>query len=220
MTTSTAGHGPIFGTPAPLPRGPHGLPRETVVASQRARLLAAVAAVVGETGYPAATVAAIARQAGVSPNVFYEHFEDKEACYLAAYDVFARALLERVTGEITPDTSLRDFVADALGAYLGTLEAEPLVARGFLLEMDGAGPRARERRHEAYAAFAALIAHRHAELIEGDPSQQPLPALGYLGMVHGVRELACDALEGRIDRKPTELLSDMLEWIIPTLDRA
>ena len=47
-----------------------------------------------------------------------------------------------------------------------------------------------------------------------------LSALGYLGMVHGVRELACDALEGRIDRRPSELLPDMLEWILPTLEQA
>ena len=43
--------------PRPLPRGPHRLAREIIEASQRGRLLDAIAEVVAEKGYAAATVA-------------------------------------------------------------------------------------------------------------------------------------------------------------------
>ena len=54
--------------------------------SQRERLLEATLRVVAAKGYAAATVADLTREAGVSRTTFYELFEDKEACFLAAYD--------------------------------------------------------------------------------------------------------------------------------------
>lgn len=205
---------PIFAPPVPLPRGPHGLTRDEVAAAQRERLLEAVTRVVGERGYSAATITEITRAAGVSPNVFYEHFEGKQDCYLAAYEVFAQTLLERIAGELEPGTPWREFLTTALAAYLESLVAEPVAARAFVLEMDGAGPRARERRHAAYSAFAAVIKQRHEELRRLNPELRPLPDLAYMGIVHAVRELACDVLEGREERSLTEISGDILEWLV------
>ena len=86
-------------TPNPatrLPSGRHGLTREAVVASQRSRLIDAMAQVVAERGYPATTVADVVERAGVSRRTFYEQFADKEACFLAAYDVGLTAGLEEM----------------------------------------------------------------------------------------------------------------------------
>jgi len=204
---------PIFPAPVALPRGPHALSRDDVAAAQRDRLLHAVTGVVAEKGFAKATIAAIAREAGVSPNAFYEHFDGKEACYLAAYDVFAQTLLERVAGTVDPATRWEDFLATALGAYLGTLAAEPAAARAFVIEMDGAGPRARERRYAVYAAMAAVIKQRHTELL---PSH-PLPDVAYMGIVHGVRELVCDVLEGRAAGTLDDLAPDIEHWLSATL---
>lgn len=185
----------IFATPAALPRGPHGLSREEVTTSQRTRLFAAIAAVVAEVGYGEATIAQIARSAGVSPKTFYEHFDDKLDCMLAAYDAFAAVLLQRIGSRLEPDASWAEFIGTALEIYLDTLEAEPAVARAFLVEIDSAGPQARERRRAAYEQFAALIAARHAEIRRRDPQLGPIPDRVYLGIVHGVRQLVCDALD-------------------------
>jgi AcrR family transcriptional regulator len=204
---------PIFPAPVALPRGPHGMSREDVALAQRGRLLQAVTRVVAEKGYAKATIAAIAREAGVSPNVFYEHFDGKESCYLAAYDAFAQTLLQRIAGEIAPTTQWQDFLTTALGAYLGTLESEPVTARAFLLEMDGAGPDARERRQGAYEAFASVIEQRHRELL----GAAPLPRAAYLAIVYGVRALACDVLEGRTAGSLTDLAPDIEHWLTRTL---
>jgi AcrR family transcriptional regulator len=67
-----------------LPRGRHGLPRELVTRSQRERLLAAVVRVTAANGYESTSVADILDEAGVGRESFYELFEDKKDCPLAA----------------------------------------------------------------------------------------------------------------------------------------
>ena len=86
--------------PRRLPRGSHGLDRDVVEASQRARLLEAVGRAVAEKGYAAATIEDVVRGAGVSKKTFYEHFADKEGCFLAAYEAAAEELFRRVLEEI------------------------------------------------------------------------------------------------------------------------
>src|SRR3977135_2675206 len=94
-----------------LPRGPHGLSREEVEVSQRARLLQAATEAVAELGYVKTTVADVLARAGVSRATFYQLFRDKEDCFLAAYQLNAdfvaavmAAELERVraSGDLNP----------------------------------------------------------------------------------------------------------------------
>jgi len=85
-----------------LPRGRHGLSRDHVLASQRGRMLDAICQAVAEKGYARTAVADVIERAGVSRETFYEHFADKEECFLAAY-------------ELASDT-LRSEVAEALPA--------------------------------------------------------------------------------------------------------
>ncbi len=79
--------------PRRLPRGTHGLDRRLVAASQSTRLLEAVGRAVADKGYAATTIDDIVRGAGVSKKTFYEHFRDKEDCFVAAYEAAADALL-------------------------------------------------------------------------------------------------------------------------------
>ena len=72
-----------------LPAGRHGLPREFIAQNQRERIITALVDTVAERGYNATTVAHITKAASVSRRTFYEHFADKEACFLAAYEMVA-----------------------------------------------------------------------------------------------------------------------------------
>src|SRR5204863_8019072 len=79
---------------APLPRGRHKLSADTVKASQRERALRAMIECVGEEGWAKTTVPDVVARARVSRNSFYEHFEAKTACFLAALDGAAGELLD------------------------------------------------------------------------------------------------------------------------------
>src|SRR3954447_10169994 len=84
--------------PDRLPKGPHGLSREQVQASQRQRMLDAVLDVVGEHGYAATTVAGVTTAAGVSRTTFYEQFRNKQDAFLTAYDEFGTGFLSELAG--------------------------------------------------------------------------------------------------------------------------
>ena len=195
--------GPIFATGPPLPRGPHGLSREKVMASQRARLMAAFTELLAERGYLAVTIGELARRAGVSRATFYSHFSDKQDCLFASYEVFATTLVAAITPEPNEQLSWEQFVERALTGYLETIEANPVAARAYIIEMDAAGPEARRHRTAGTHRFAELFAARHAE---ARPAGVPaFPDRVYLAIALGVRELVRETLAGDADPAVTEL---------------
>lgn len=145
--------------PAPLPRGNHGLSREEVGAAQRARLLNGMLEVVAERGYAAATVGAVLSRARISRQTFYEHFTDKQDCFLAAFDRSAdrfALLIEHSLG--SPKDPALQRLDRIIEAYLGALAASPTLARIFMIEIYAAGYPAISRRLARAEVFATILA--------------------------------------------------------------
>jgi len=152
--------------PRRLPRGTHGLDRDVVEASQRTRLLEAVGRAVAERGYAAATIDDVVRGAGVSKKTFYEHFADKQECFLAAYEAASEELLERVREAHASEDDWLERTRAGIRAYLRWLAAEPALARVFLIEVAAAGPQALERREGLRDRYAELMRERR---VDGQP---------------------------------------------------
>jgi AcrR family transcriptional regulator len=146
--------------PRRLPRGTHGLDRDVVEASQRTRLLEAVGRAVAERGYAGATIDDVVRGAGVSKKTFYEHFADKEDCFLAAYEAASEELFERIADAHAAHDDWLERTRAGVRAYLRWLAAEPALARVFLIEVAAAGPRALERRERLRDRYAELMRAR------------------------------------------------------------
>jgi AcrR family transcriptional regulator len=142
-----------------LPRGRHGLPREEVLASQRGRMLMAVAAAVADKGYAQTTVADVIARAGVSRETFYEQFGGKEDAFLAALDGAVDGLvwILRSAGEQEAATPL-ERLDHLLEAYLATLAEAPEFAKAFLIDAYGAGAAATARRIGLQQRFVELVA--------------------------------------------------------------
>lgn len=132
-----------------------GARRDDVAQGQRARLLAAVAHVIGERGYAATTVADVVREAGVSRTTFYEHFAGKEACFLEAYR-HGMEVLDAEVGRAVAGAGddWRAQLRAGIRAYLGTLAADPATARTWLLEIHHAGEAALAERTAGIRRFA------------------------------------------------------------------
>jgi AcrR family transcriptional regulator len=175
--------------PRRLPRGTHGLDRRLVVASQRTRLLEAVGQAVAEKGYAATTIDDIVRGAGVSKKTFYEHFRDKEDCFVSAYCAAADGLFERVrTAQGEPGDWLERTRAGVV-AYLRWLAAEPALARVFLIEVAAAGPRAVEAREQVRDRYAELLAERQEDARGDFPALPELPAEIFHAVVAAVDDI-------------------------------
>jgi AcrR family transcriptional regulator len=148
---------------------------------QRARLLGAMVEMVVEHGLADATVARVVGQAGVSRRTFYELFEDREECFLAALD----DAIARVSDEVVPAYESGDGWAErlrlALVALLSFLDVERGLGQLLVVESLGAGARALERRRRVLAqTIGAVDAGR-----EGMKGGSELPSLTAEGIVGG-----------------------------------
>ena len=173
-----------------LPRGPHGLSREEVEESQRARLLQATTEAVAEQGYVKTTVADILARAGVSRATFYQLFRYKEDCFLAAYQANAELVTGAMTAELTRvrESGERDPLARldrVLGVYLSALRGAPALARVFLVEVYAAGPVAIEQRRASLEGFVDIVAetHRGETGVLGTKVSQRFAAQSFVGAV-------------------------------------
>lgn len=195
--TASGGAGAAAPVPRSLPRGRHAAAREVVLASQRGRLLEAMAGCVAEQGYAATTVAHVIARAGVSRKTFYEHFADKHACFLAAWEVGFELLLSQVVQAVADAGSWREQLSAGSEAFLEVLAAEPDFARSFLIEVLSAGEDALERRAEIHRRFADVIAAGYAAARAEDPALGPLPAFVPQAAAGAVWELVFEHVRTR-----------------------
>jgi AcrR family transcriptional regulator len=155
----------------PLPAGRHGFSREQVAHHQRERLIAGLATAVAAKGYAAVTLADITREAKVSRRVFYENFEGKEECFLAAFDVVVAHLRELVAEAVEPLPGWPEQTAAGARAVLAFFAAEPDLARLCLVESRSAGPAVAACFNEAVGELVPPLQGGRAER----QSDRPLP---------------------------------------------
>jgi AcrR family transcriptional regulator len=186
-----------------LPRPAHADLRAEISASQRGRLLVAMADVVGDRGYAAATVADVIKRAGVSRRTFYEHFADKEACFLAAYQHGCDALAAELLRRVEQGAGWRERVEGMLDVFLAALAAEPGFARAFLVEVWAAGPAAYERHLEIVRQFEALMRTVHEQARAELPQVVPVSDTVITAATGGIARVATmELLAGRAARLP------------------
>jgi AcrR family transcriptional regulator len=171
--------------PDGLTAGRNGLEREQIAEIQRVRILGAMVEEVAERGVASVTVAHVVARSGVSRRTFYEQFEDREACFLAALDDAISRASERVLGDYNPAARWRERVRLGLAQLLGFLDDEPGTGRLLIVESLGAGPSALERRAHVLAQIVAIVDQGRCEVREGR-GPPPLTAEGVVGGVLSV----------------------------------
>lgn len=191
-----------------LTGGPHGIPRPVVTKIQRDRLMRAMARTVAEHGYHDTTVRRLLGRAGLSRRTYYELFEDKEDCFLAAYDDVIDHVMGLVIEAYEEGDAPEDRIARGLRALLEFCAAEPDVARMCVVEVLAAGPTARARRADTMERLAGLMEEALTE-IRGDEALSRLAARGLIGSVH-------ELIYSPIDRGELDQLPELAEQIVAT----
>lgn len=139
------------------PVGRERLPREVVAAHQRDRILAAATEVFAERGYQATTVDHIVAAAQIGVGSFYEHFENKGACFVAAYDRVVAAAREGIAAALPARGAWSERLVVGLQALLTQVEADPAAARLAFVEVHAAGPAALARHERNLDEAAAAL---------------------------------------------------------------
>jgi AcrR family transcriptional regulator len=166
----------------------------------RARLLEGALAALAEKGYLELSVTDIVRHAKVSKRTFYEHFADKEACFLEAYAALSDELLGRVAQAAAGVEDADQKLARAIESYFATLSEQRQYLRAFLSEIHAAGPRALALRRKILQRFAQLLHSRVEEVRKAEPEVRELSAEMATAIVGGIHELLLFTLEqGRVD---------------------
>lgn len=142
-------------------------PRGAVASDQRERLLDATEALIAEKGATATTIEAIVKTAGVSSVTFYEHFRNKDECFVAAFER-AVAELQAEVGEAVPAAAARSEQVNAgLDALLTALDAQPARARLCFVEAQRGGREMAAGYDAALDAVAAVLDDSLGQAIAG-----------------------------------------------------
>ena len=189
--------------------GPGAAP-EQVASDQRARIEAAMIELVSERGFGAVTVRELVRLARVSTHTFYEHFQDKETCFLCVYELIVQRSARRVGAAQQDSHDWRERLQLALCAFAGGIASEPQAARLALVEAFAGGPAALERMGHAEATFEAMIEQSFARAPDGIVA----PPLVVKGIVAGVHRVARAWLLAGRAHELAGLTDELLEWML------
>ena len=200
-----------------LPRPAHTTVREELKASQRGRLICAIADCVAEQGYADTTVADVIERAGVSRRTFYEHFSDKEDCFLAAYDEGAKSTYDAMMQAAEGLSDWREILDSVLTTWLEFLDADLAFTRAYMIEFWGAGDAARERWKARRDRTGGLMKTLHKLARKEDPTITPVSDTVIAAAVGGVNRVLISHVLAN-DRRPlTALKPELLRFIKLTL---
>jgi AcrR family transcriptional regulator len=191
-----------------LPPGRHSIAVEEVARQQRVRLMGAMLDAVGEQGYIATSVADVLTRAGISRRTFYEHFSDKEDCYLQACDHVAGVLTEAVGRALADHRRWQDSMRAGLDLFLRSVAENPRFARAMLVEVLAVGPAGFARRDSWLLPFQQFFEVARSLA----PAEAAIPETVAETLVGGILEtITARVVRDEADRVP-ELLDPLMFW--------
>jgi AcrR family transcriptional regulator len=163
----------------------------------RERLIAAMATSIEERGYRDTTVADVVRLARTSRRNFYEHFDDRDGCFLALFDATNQAMLEEIEAAVAPDRPLGEQVDSAVEAYISSVAGHPALFSSFVRELPGLGEEGAVRGQATIERFAEMLVGLVDRGREVQPGiiLRPLDLDTAIIIVGGLRELLVLSLQ-------------------------
>jgi AcrR family transcriptional regulator len=186
-----------------------GTPRDEAERNQRERLFAAMVATVAEKGYEATTVADLVELSGVSRSAFYRHYDDKQACFLAAIEAMVEPTLKRLSAdESTPAGTER--ARKAFESLIETIVSQPAASKMCIVEIYAAGPEGAALVDRTMDSVTALL----AQLLEQIPERKGMPIELVRSLVGGIQKVIHKRLYRGQEEELLELVPQLWEWFL------
>jgi AcrR family transcriptional regulator len=185
-----------------------GTPRDEAERNQRERLFAAMVATVAEKGYEATTVADLVELSGVSRSAFYRHFEDKQACFLAAVEALVVPTLKQLGADESAPAGV-ERARKAFATLIETIVSQPAAAKMCIVEVYGAGPEGAalvDRMIESSTDVAV-------GLFEQVPEREGMPRELVRAIVGGIQKVIHKRLYRGQEKELLDLVPQLWDWI-------
>lgn len=186
---------------------------------RREALLRAMLQELVTKGYRELSVEVVRERVGVSANEFARSFSDKDECLIAAYDLVADQLLERVRDRCERSDPWPDRVRGGLATILAEISAEPSLARALTRSFPGIRPAAYERYVELLTRFVPFMeeGRDYSGVDEELPGEVELLAVGAAEAI-----IFAEVDAGRGESLPTLLPEILFSVLVPFMgpDRA
>lgn len=138
------------------PRGPED--------PARARITAAMIALVGTRGYAGTSIEMVCEQARTRRSHFDRCFASKEDCFLCVHDEVAAEFCERVLAAYAGPDTWHDRIWAAGWAAMRFFHEDPTRTRFLVVEVNGTGSGAQERRDRVLQQVADFLDGGREEL--------------------------------------------------------
>jgi AcrR family transcriptional regulator len=175
--------------------------------TQRERLIAGMIAAADKYGYAGANVSQVIAEAGVSRPTFYEYFEDKDDCFVAAHREIGRLLVWEIRRAVAAERPERAVQAAIRG--LIRLSEEFPDRAGFLCnEAMAGGWRGLDERDRLIDKLAQVVDEARARA----PADRPTPDLPIQVVLGAGRWLLAPPLR-RGEHDLSALAEDFVRWV-------
>jgi AcrR family transcriptional regulator len=186
----------------------------------RQRLLDALEAQIAEDGYSHTTVADIVRRARTSRRTFYEHFESREACFVALLTDANASQIRQISAAVDPQAPWRTQVRQAIEAWIWSGEARSPLMLSWFRDVPSLGVAARRLQRDGTEHFIEMV-----QALGGSDEFRaagigPVSRQRIIMLLGGLRELAAITVEegGRMSDITEEAVAASIALLTPRIE--
>jgi AcrR family transcriptional regulator len=165
-------------------------------------------ATVAEKGYEATTVADLVALSGVSRSAFYRHYDDKQACFLAAVEAMVEPALRRIGSDESAPAGM-ERARQAFASLIELIVSQPAAAKMCVVEVYAAGPEGAALLDRSMDQATALA----AQLLEQVPEREGLPLELVRALVGGIQKTIHKRLYRGQEEELMELVPQLWDWL-------
>jgi AcrR family transcriptional regulator len=161
----------------------------------RQRLLDALEICIAEDGYPKTTIADIVRRARTSRRTFYEHFDSREACFVALLTDANAEQVRQISAAVDAGAPWRRQVRQAIEAWISSGESRAPLMLSWIRDVPSLGTAARGLQRDAMENFIEMVQTLGGTEEFRSAGIGPVSRQRIVMLLGGLRELTAITLE-------------------------
>lgn len=183
----------------------------------RSRLLVGLAIAIEERGYQNVVIADIARHARVSKRTFYEHFADRDACFVALFLAASHRTIDAMEAALGAERG-EPAVRRAITVMVQLIAAGPKLAEAMLLDIATVPGRAALERRAIAERLAWLLADAAGVPVRASDHSEGLTPEIAAALAGGVAVLLLREVEAGHAQRIEELADPLSAFVLRVLN--